>query len=398
MEVHMKIKAIFFLLLFVIANTLFFFSSAFGQGDPSSTSIMRLEKGWEYKWVDSVESDTGIPEDGWLQTENVKELNEPRNDSDILYLRNVFPGGDWKDPAIFISFMYGTFEVYQGDQLIYQYGDIPEGKTVTYKGYIHRHFIELDKDNTSNIITIRSYSNGNLIGVAGAVSVGSHSAYLNQMFTEDFDKIVIGSILLFLTIIGLIFFIAKRFEAIYFTFAAMSFCAALYTFSITGSKQLIIDFPYLWIYVFQIAVFFRSAFDLIIIDQLFGPGKKKWIRRLWQIHLLLAIVAFILSMINPDYFTLTKGIFEKLSGIEVLLILGIVIRVFLRNVEAKIYAIGFLAMAGFMVRDLLVFTGVIYLDRFYLLGHIGQFILVLAIGVILMLKERNRGRGFRIQW
>jgi len=157
-------------------------------------------------------------------------------------------------------------------------------------------------------------------------------------------------------------------------------------------KQFIVDVPYLWIYVFQFAVFFRSAFDLLIVDKLFGAGYKKWVRRLWQFHLLLASIAFLLSVINPDYFTVTKGIFEKLSALEVLLIFAIVVRIFFRSVEAKIYAVGFLAMAGLMVRDLLVFIGVIYLDTFYLLGHIGQFALVIAVGIIFIMRQIREKR------
>ncbi|MEB1808853.1 MAG: 7TM-DISM domain-containing protein [Bacillaceae bacterium] len=391
----MKAKAVLILFLLMMTNTIFFTYSASSQEDVSP-SLQRMEQGWEYQWVESVEADTGIPQTGWLSTENVKELDVPREDRDILYLRNTFPDGGWIDPAIFISFMYGTFEVYQGDQLIYQFGNIPEVDTVTYKGYNRRHFIELDPTVASDQITIRSYSNGNLIGVSGAVSAGSHSSYLTKMIRDDFDKIVIGSIQIFITLVALFFFIIKRFSVLYLAYAAMTFCAALYSFSITGSKQFIIDVPYVWIYVFQIAVFFRSAFDLMIIDKLFGPGYKKWVRRLWQIHLGLAVIAFTLSVINPDYFTMTKGIFEKLSGFEVLLILAIVIRVFLRNTDAKIYAVGFLLMAGFMVRDLLVFTGVIYLKEFYLLGHIGQFALVLAIGIILVRQHRGAGDPLKI--
>ncbi|MDE5415050.1 7TM diverse intracellular signaling domain-containing protein [Alkalihalobacterium chitinilyticum] len=393
----MKAKAVLILFLLMMTNTIFFTDSASSQGDASSPSLQRMEQGWEYQWVESVEADTGIPQTGWLPTENVKELDEPREDREILYLRNTFPDGGWIDPAIFISFMYGTFEVYQGDQLIYQFGNIPEADTVTYRGYNRRHFIELDPTVASDQITIRSYSNGNLIGVSGAVSAGSHSSYLTKMIRDDFDKIVIGAIQIFITVLALIFFIIKRFSVLYLAYAAMTFCAALYSFSITGSKQFIIDVPYVWIYVFQIAVFFRSAFDLMIIDKLFGPGYKKWVRRLWQIHLGLAVIAFTLSVTNPDYFTVTKGIFEKLSGFEVLLILAIVIRVFLRNTDAKIYAVGFLFMAGFMIRDLLVFTGVIYLKEFYLLGHIGQFALVLAIGIILVRQHRGAGDRLKIR-
>ena len=389
----MNYKTLIFLLILTMLNSVYFPYSTFAKED--TPSVLRLEDGWEYKWVKSIEKYTGIPQQGWAKTDHVKELDLPRNNSEILYLRNQFPDNDWQDPAIMISFMYGTFEVYQGDTLIYQYGDIPEDNTVTYKGYIRRHFIELDKNLPSKMITIRSYSNGNMIGVAGAVSAGSHSAYLEQMFKEDYDKILIGSILLFISLVSLVYFLIKGLEWVYIIYSFISLCAALYSFSITGSKQYIIDIPYFWIYVFQLAVYFKSAFDLIVIDKLFGPGKKNWLRRLWQIHLLLAIIAFTLSLVNPDYFTMTKGIFEKLSGLEVLLILGIVIRVFFRNLEGKIYTIGFLAMAGFMVRDLLVFTGLIYLDRFYLLGHIGQFILVLAIGIILVMREKNHGRGFR---
>ncbi|WP_096199772.1 hypothetical protein [Bacillus sp. FJAT-45350] len=388
----MNSKALLFILLFTLTSITLLANDTFGQEDSTEPSIIRLEQGWEYKWVESVASDTGIPDSGWKETDNVKELDEPRNDSDILYLRNTLPELVWKDPAIFISFMYGTFEVYQGDSLIYQYGDIPESETVTYKGYNRRHFIELNPELSSDL-TIRSYSNGNLIGVSGAVSIGSNSSYLKQMIQDDFDKIVIGSILLFITLVSFIAFLVKRFEWIYLVFSAAALCAALYSFSITGSKQLIIDYSFLWIYVFQLAVFFGSAFDLMILDKLFGPGYKKIIRRLWQIHLGLALVAFTLSIVNPDYFTITKGIFEKLSGFEVLIILIVVIRIFTKSLEAKIYAIGFLAMAGFMVRDLLVFTGVIYLDKFYLLGHIGQFILILAVGIILIIKhEKEKDR------
>ncbi|OLO28982.1 hypothetical protein BTR23_16535 [Alkalihalophilus pseudofirmus] len=387
----MKLKAIFILFLFIVTNALFFTYTTYSQ-EKSQSSIIRIDEGWEYQWVNSVQSDTGIPQMGWQPTENVKELVEPRNDSEILYLRNTIPDGDWNDPAVFISFMYGTFEIYQGDHLLYRYGKIPEVETVTYKGYNRRHFINLDPSIESNQLTIRSYSNGNMIGVSGAVSVGSYSDYLTKMVQDDFDKIVIGSIQFFIALVAFIFFLIKRFNGLYFAFAVGTLCSALYSFSITGSKQLIIDVPFLWIYIFQIAVFFRTAFDLLIIDKLFGPGYKKFVRRLWQVHLVLAVGAFILSIVNPDFFTMTKGIFEKLSGFEVLIMFLIVIRIFMKNIEAKLYAIGFLFMAGFMVRDLLVFTGVIYLNEFYLLGHIGQFIMVLAVGFILIKKQHDSNR------
>ncbi|WP_088105885.1 hypothetical protein [Halalkalibacter urbisdiaboli] len=390
----MKAKAILILLFIFIINTLFFSYSTFSQSETAIPSIMRLEQGWEYQWVDSLTEDTGIPETGWLSTDNVKELDEPRNSSEILYLRNTIPSNGWKDPALFISFMYGTFEVYQGETLVYKYGAIPETKTITYKGYNRRHFIELDAASPSNQITIRSYSNGNLIGVAGAVSIGSYSAYLTQMFQDDFDKIVIGSILVFIAFTALGFFFIKRFAGLYFGFAAMALCAALYTLSLSGSKQLIFDYSYIWIYVFQLAVYFRSAFDFFVIDKLFGPGYKKIVRRIWQLHVTLATIAFILSLVNPDFFTYTKGVFEKLSAFEVLIAFIIVIRLFLKSMEGKLFALGYMAMAGFMVRDLLVFTGVLYLDRFYLLGHIGQFALVVAVGIILIMRHREV-RSFR---
>ncbi len=385
----MKFKAILLLLLLIGTNPIFLSYSSHGKDDSVYPSILRLEDGWEYVWIDTFENDIRIPKTGWKKTENVKELEQPRNNSDILYLRNTLPELSWNDPALFISFMYGTFEVYQGDQLLYQYGEIPETDIVTYKGYNRRHFIELDREAPYNEIIIRSYSNGNLIGVAGAVSIGSYSTYLQNMVQDDFDKILLGAIQLFIALVAFIFFFIKKFDMLYLAFAIASFCSALYSFSITGTKQLIIDYPYVWIYVFQLAVFFRSAFDLMIIDKLFGPGYKKLVRRLWQIHLTLASIAFTLSIINPDYFTFTKGIFEKLSAFEVLFILVIITRLLLKNMEAKIFTIGYIAMAGFMIRDLLVFTGVIYLEKFYLLGHIGQFALIIAVGIILMKRHQE---------
>lgn len=385
LEGMMRDKVFFLVLLFTVVSGLFQLNEVFGQ---EQTDILRLEKEWEYIWID-IEEDSGIPESGWKHTENVKELEEERNDREILYLRHPITTDGWKDPAIFISFMYGSFDIYQGDKHLYRYGAIPAEKRVTYQGYNKRHVIELEEEEQPSMLIIRSYSNGNLIGVAGAVSIGSHSAYLTQMIKDDYDKIVLGAIQLFIAIVALITFFIKRLKMIYFIFAAMAFCSALYSISLTGSKQFLFDYPYMWVYLFQLAVFFRSVFDLMLVDSLFGPGYKKLIRRLWQIHLLLASIAFVLSMINPDHFTWTKGIFEKLSAIEVLIVLGIAAIVFFRNMEAKIFTIGYLAMAGFMVRDLLVFTGVIYLDQFYLVGHVGQFILLLAVGIILMIKAKK---------
>lgn len=374
----------------ILWMVLLFFGPMAGGNDTWSRSkdipsvSLKAKMGWQYRWGDSPRGEG--EQFTWLQRED-KGWNDFHFDQSsslfnrFLWLRVELPELPWKDPSIYLPVVYHNLEVYVDGKLLYTYGRLDHSDDYKFEGF-RWHIIPLPKDSEKKYVYFRIYSDLNKIGIFENIILGSQSNHILSMIRLDLDRVILACLFIFIGFFQLVMFLSKREQKAYLSFGWFAICMGSYSFCWTQIKELFFPNPILWSHLELGSLYLLPVFFCLFFTHIFGPGYRKIILRLGQIHMLYVTVVFPLSAFGLIPLRSTLFPFQFFLLLDIGFVLFTVVRKANKgDNEAKIFAAGFTFLAAFGIYDVLSSIGIIFGS--YSLSHWGMAIFLLSLGFIL---------------
>ncbi|RMH77147.1 MAG: response regulator [Cyanobacteria bacterium J007] len=369
--------------------------------DSTGNEPVVLDRGWEYRWGDSPIDGTGTPL--WTQSEADKEAWHPLEvpgtltkppGVDRLWLRVDAPPLLWKNPSIDLRGVPNILMFYLDDRAIERFTDFDRSGEVKILEY-YWPIVPLPTNTQGDRFIFRvdmTDLNRLLVGGYGGVVVGSNKDLIARLINRELDRVVLG---FFFVVGGLFCTIAsiknKNEQIAYFSFGLSALCIGIHV--LTHTQIIFLLFPH-----HQVLYTLRSiSFYLIPIgpylffEVIFGSGYRSIVRRMWQLHAVYAGVAFLLTSIGLVEWEITRNIFYLLAIASMSVLIFTSFKVAAKgSIEAKLFTAGFLVMALFAIRDILLEFKLIPGDK--ALYYWGMFVFIIFLELILerRLNEANR--------
>lgn len=317
---------------------------------------------WEYRWGDSPYDDHNHPQ--WLQSDSTEwqSIDSPSNPPDRdghehLWLRTTLPAGDWSDPVLFITSIDLIGQVYLGDQLIYQYGDFDEQGKGDFAGWPW-HMIDLPDNAAGQPLAFRCYSDYTSIGLWGQVQVMERIDVLKHVIHDSAQDLGISALVLVLAILATIFGLIGPERRGFGSIALFAYASGLMLLAETPARQLIAEGPLVWDTLRAGSYYtLPVALGMLLSHWLEGTAKR-WITRLWVIHLAYLFVAIGLVQLGVVDLSLTFPIFDVMLAITLPIMLALALMRFQRlTLEQRLLVVSFTFFAPLLLADMLVAHG-----------------------------------------
>jgi signal transduction histidine kinase len=108
-----------------------------------------------------------------------------------------------------------------------------------------------------------------------------------------------------------------------------------------SATQLLLPAPVFWYFSLSLSFLVFPTALLAFVDQVFGPGYKKFIRRLWQFHLVFGVFAILLEILQIVPIPFWMDYLQYLWITDVLVVLITCITSAVKgNIEAKLFTAG----------------------------------------------------------
>ena len=337
--------------MFLMAPLLSYGQSAAFQDSPV---ISIPQSDWYHRWGDSpvdeagklvwLYDDTSSP--GWSHmSEDSPLLSNPPGNR-FLWLMIPAPDGRWKHPALLLPFVSQSLEVYQNGQRIYGFGELEPANSNKY--FITRlHLILLENTEAEaglDTLFIRIYSNSRQIGIdKSKIWLGSITGLIKEAARRDIENLIVGPLLLLAGFFAIFIYFKRRKQKlnIVLSFGAYAICigvAGLITNPIVQLSTGAVGIRYALTIVpnllWPVALY-------IFIEQITGRGYMSLIRRIWQAHILLAVVTILLDIMNVSPMPSAIPVYLVVLMLGILIGMPIIIIAAVRgNSEARVFSIG----------------------------------------------------------
>jgi signal transduction histidine kinase len=387
---------------FCFIITVAFFQTCSNLFSQSSNDLgyLELTDTWKYSWGESPMNEDGVFDENlsknWQTIKYIKGILNPpdRQGAKELWLLVNLPETKWINPNLFIEEMTLPAEIYLNGQRIFKYGEA--NKRVNRRDYIPQlNILPIDSEFQNTTLYFRLMpEDPSFIGI-GRIFIGSELDLIRKIIKEKISLVILGFIFIATGLIPLILFIKKRREKIYFAYGFFSIVMGFVTIGEARILvQLLFGHMFLRSSIFIISTFLMPVGLALYFETVFGAGYKSIIRRLWQIHLIFAMVNSFLILFNMvpfSYLVKLITIFFMIFFVTIVVLLSTSIVAAIRgSTEARIIIAGFTIFALFGLYDIVggafklipFWSGVIY--------PWGMFVLILSLGFVL---ERRFSRA-----
>ncbi len=317
--------------------------------------VLELSEPWHYRWGDSPLDPDGVPT--WVREDSSAEFwltlpeasHGSRKQDSMIWLRTRLPAFSWNDPALVTYHIFGAFEVYQGERLVYRSGELTAEPTNKYE-QTKAHFISLDPTAETNVLFFRLFfAQRRFIWAEQPIFLVSKATYVKEFVKRFAGRAILGVLLLVLGVFVLaVHGLRRKQESLpHLSFALLSISAGI--FEILGSwlAVILIEAPVLSYYLWPAAALLFPVGLFRFLEQTIGAGPKKVLRRLWQIHLVGAAIGFLLEILNVVPLPIVMDHFTYLAALTVTVSLALIARAAWKgNTEAKILGAGY-GLLGF---------------------------------------------------
>jgi signal transduction histidine kinase len=195
-----------------------------------------------------------------------------------------------------------------------------------------------------------------IMGIEG-VLCGSQNELTGKIVKENIHLIILGCLFLATGLVSILIFLKRRQEKIHLAFGLFSLCIGIMTIHEAREfLQLFFGRSNLTDGIFIIIPFFMSVWLCTYFEFIFGSGYKSIIRRLWQIHLIYAILCLSVLLLNLAPFSALQML-QMLFSISLITMLVLfstsVFYAIKGKPEARIITTGFAAFFIFGIYDIL---------------------------------------------
>ncbi|SNY96941.1 GGDEF domain-containing protein [Halomonas sp. hl-4] len=347
---------------------------------------------WEYRWGDSPLDANGAPR--WLHSDpvdwqpSISPSNPPgREGHQHLWLRTTLPEGEWNDPVLYITSINLIGQAYLGDEMVYQYGEFDDQGRGDFAGWPW-HMIDLPKDAAGQALTFRLYSYYTSIGLWGEVQVMERIDVLKHVIHDSAQDLGVSALVLVLAILATIFALIGPERRGFMAIALFAYASGLMLLAEAPARQLIADGPLAWdtlragsYYTLPIAL------GMLLSHWLEGTAKR-WITRLWALHVAYLVIAIGLVQMGIISLSLTFPIFDVLLAVTMPFMLLLALFRFRKlNLEQRLLVLSFTFFAPLLLADMVVAHGFVAW-RMVPLSY-GSLAFALAIAAIFLWHYRR---------
>lgn len=301
---------------------------------------------WEYRWGDAPLEDDAP----WSPIDFPSNPPE-RNGQKSVWFKTVLPEGEWRDPVLHITSINLVGQIYLDGTLIYQHGDMEEPRFIGWPW----HLVPLPENSAGKTLALRIYSDYTSIGLWGDVEITDRIDALKGMLHASVQDLAVSAFSLLLAMLAAIFAMIGPERRGFFAIALFAFSSGLMLLAETPVRQLLADAPLTWD-ILRAASYFTLpiAIGLLLSHWLEGVPKR-WMRRLWQLHLAYLVVSIGLVALGVVNLALTFPIFDVLLLLTLpLMLLLALLRVRRLNLEQRLFVTSFLMFAPLLLLDMLV--------------------------------------------
>ncbi|BCB62774.1 hypothetical protein HaloA020_34750 [Halomonas sp. A020] len=301
---------------------------------------------WEYRWGDaSLEDDAP-----WSPIDFPSNPPE-RNGQKSVWFKTVLPEGEWRDPVLHITSINLVGQIYLDGTLIYQHGDMEAPRFIGWPW----HLVPLPENSAGKTLALRVHSDYTSIGLWGDVEITDRIDALKGMLHASVQDLAVSAFSLLLATLAAIFAMIGPERRGFFAIALFAFSSGLMLLAETPVRQLLADAPLTWD-ILRAASYFTLpiAIGLLLSHWLDGVPKR-WMRRLWQLHLAYLVASIGLVALGVVNLALTFPIFDVLLLLTLpLMLLLALLRVRRLNLEQRLFVTSFLLFAPLLLLDMLV--------------------------------------------
>ncbi|MCO7247048.1 diguanylate cyclase [Halomonas sp. Mc5H-6] len=317
---------------------------------------------WEYRWGDSPLNANGEPE--WLDDESAdwqsaaSPSNPPgREGHQHLWLRTTLPEGDWNDPVLYITSINLIGQAYLGDELIYQYGEFDDQGRGDFAGWPW-HMIDLPEGAAGQVLTFRLYSYYTSIGLWGEVQIMERIDVLKHVIHESAQDLGVSALVLVLGILATLFALIGPERRGFLAIALFAYASGLMLLAEAPARQLIADGPLAWDMLRAGSYYtLPIALGMLLSHWLEGTAKR-WIKRLWALHLAYLVMAIGLVQLGFISLSITFPVFDVLLAVTMPFMLLLALFRFSRlNLEQRLLVLSFTFFAPLLLADMVVAHG-----------------------------------------
>ncbi len=391
--------------IFLVVSAAFFIlcsSSLFAQNaeNARTTSPLKITEGWSYRLGDSPRDQDGIPlwtyqgldSPEWKPASSLNQfpLSEGEN---MLWLRVSLPEKTLDTPTVFLPRVYLNLEVYLESELIYSYGELRPSHSNRFSAFVpHRVF--LPENYQRKFLFLRIFTDlPQINGIEGDVLLGSREELLVYAIKQSLLQVFVGIFCVFIGLFSILLYLDPSIRGAFapFVFGIFSFSIGFVFLALSSPVLHVIHAPEFWYWALFLAFLIFPPALLAFVDQVFGSGYKKFIRRLWQFHLIILIVALGLELLARIPMPLWMEFLRNLWFFDCVIIVVVGIYASIKGrFEARVFTIGIAFFSVFAIRD-------IYSEgRGPSLMPFGTAIFILLLGYILYRRFTESGRRLKV--
>ncbi|WP_110674330.1 GGDEF domain-containing protein [Salinicola sp. RZ23] len=273
-------------------------------------------RGWEYRWGDSPLDSDGLPV--WLHAAGsgwqpiAFPANPPDRDGrDKVWFRLRLPDNQWHDPVLFIPSIDLIAQVYLGGRLIYQYGDFDAGDRIAFAGWPW-HMIALPRDFAGKTLCLRVFSDYTSIGLWGQVRLIDRGEAYSQIIRRSAWDVAVSALALALAVFAAIFAVSGVERRSFGAIALFGGASGLMLLAEAPARQLIADNPLGWDLLRAFSYYMLPVATGLILAHWLKGSARRWMRRLWALHLGYVVLVVGLVQGGVINLSLTFPIFDGL--------------------------------------------------------------------------------------
>ena len=370
--------------------------SSYGQAESDQDSpVIKIPRSdWLWRLGDSPVDDQGMSL--WIYEDTSSPEWQPMTDrlhvlskaqGHFLWLMIRVPEGHWKHPALLLTAVSQSLEVYQNRQRVFRSGELKPAKRNKY-WMIKAHLIPLESVEAGtggDILFLRIFSDFDHIGIEGnKIWLGSPVGLIEVAVKYGAESFILGPLFTLAGLFAIFVYLRRRKQKLYIALAFGAFVTCLGIAELIGNPIVALSSRAIVVRYFlavTTALLWPVGF-YIFIEQVIGRGYKSLIRRLWQVHILNAVIVILLDTINVIPAALMIPLFFGLLTLGILVGIPMVVKAAVRgSFEARILSIGMGAIMLCGAHDILMAFGVIpiWLGLFAW----GTLILILLLAYIL---------------
>jgi two-component system, NtrC family, sensor kinase len=404
MGILAQLKKILFVFILIIFSVLIIMFN-YNIKKVHNQKLSHLEKHWEYSFQNKPGTGGAFINEApeWkpynmnapeVRDQIFKEFASQRNSISerTLWLKLDIPDEvmNYDNPAVYFENIYAqSLIIYLGDKPVYT-------KLRNWMTDINKIFLPLkySMPHQTILIKLNTVEEFGRIGPTQSIYIGDQSKLLDMYLNKNSDSIFIGVGISILGIFMLFasFFVHKQIKK---SWLPLSFIILLIGITIAlYPNNLGAFYPDLEKHLMVLLEFFKFGgivFLIYFFEQIFGSGNKGFIRKLWQIHVVLFLFG-VLAILTDNYilhFTsifliiLKNFILPVFLAIDLITLTMFTIRNFIKgNRDSLFFCIGFSTFLFCIVLDVLI-SCFIYLQYQPQLFKLGSIILIVMLATIL---------------